>query len=227
MALTEFGTAKESPQRQARVRQARVNALADGPDFGFAGQGAAGVLIAKSATTSLNCPTSPWSEPNTTAPMAPRSVCPFRSIGAAGPPAFPKARAQSQFHGAIIVANARTDFSYCPMLEAATAFIVRTTDCRSPALPIFRRRLVPFAHGVAHGFFSGSSLGLGLEAPAPCGRSRLTASRSSSLSFAAVSKSRTHLRRISAALRCTACSASSSGPAARCRRVPRSMPAGR
>jgi hypothetical protein len=27
------------------------------------------------------------------------------------------------------------------MLEAATAFIVRTTDWRSPALPIFRRRL--------------------------------------------------------------------------------------
>src|ERR1039458_8343390 len=27
------------------------------------------------------------------------------------------------------------------MLEAATVFMVRTTDCRSPAPPIFRRRL--------------------------------------------------------------------------------------
>ena len=29
---------EESHQRQARVRQARMNALADGPDLGFAGQ---------------------------------------------------------------------------------------------------------------------------------------------------------------------------------------------
>ena len=29
---------EEADQRQARVRQARVNALADGPDLGFAGQ---------------------------------------------------------------------------------------------------------------------------------------------------------------------------------------------
>ena len=45
------------------------------------------------------------------------------------------------------------------MLEAARAFMVRTTDWRSPALLIFRRRL---AVGVAHDFSSGAALVLGL-----------------------------------------------------------------
>jgi hypothetical protein len=53
----------------------------------------------------LNWPTSPWSEPNTTAPIAPASVCPFRSGDRGSRLAFPKARAQSQFHGAIVVAQ--------------------------------------------------------------------------------------------------------------------------
>ena len=35
MALTEFGTREEPPQRQARVRQALMNALTDGPNLGF------------------------------------------------------------------------------------------------------------------------------------------------------------------------------------------------
>jgi hypothetical protein len=38
------------------------------------------------------------------------------------------------------------------MLEAAKAFIVRTTDCRSPALLIFRLKLAVFRSWLLLGF---------------------------------------------------------------------------
>ena len=46
-------------RHQAGVRQPRVNALADRPDFFFARQNATSALTTKSASTSLNWPTSP------------------------------------------------------------------------------------------------------------------------------------------------------------------------
>ena len=66
MAWTELGTVKSPSERQARVRETRVHALADRPDLEVARRPARD-LIAKSATTSLNWPTRPWSDPNTIA----------------------------------------------------------------------------------------------------------------------------------------------------------------
>ena len=50
---------EKSHRRQTGVRQPRVNALADGPDSLFAGQQYPALLATKSASKSLNWPTSP------------------------------------------------------------------------------------------------------------------------------------------------------------------------
>ena len=72
MAWTEFGTGKRpiifSPASAKRACTRSPTAHT----CGLPGK-AASVLIAHSATTSLNWPTNPWSDPNTMAPTGPTS----------------------------------------------------------------------------------------------------------------------------------------------------------
>ena len=110
------------------------------------------------------------------------------------------------------------------MLEAARAFIVRTTDWRSPALLDLSAQA---RRGVAHDFSLGSALGFGLWLPLGLGSAWASASsglgwkrasalraismivlRSSSLNLSAVSNRAHTSAGMFAAASCTACSAS-------------------
>ena len=93
---------EKSDQRQARVRQARMNALTDGPDLGFAGQSCEcldriiGHHVIKLAHQSLV-----GSENDRANRTRIGLSFPFHLQG--GWLAFPKACAQPQLHGPIVV----------------------------------------------------------------------------------------------------------------------------
>ena len=141
MRLDGVRHGEEARQRQARVRETRMNALTDGPDPVFAGQSGEGLHriighhVVELAHQSLVRPEHDRAD-------EPRIGSSFAFHDRRGQRAFPEADAQSQLHACDSSRRARAPTcSYWPMLEAAMAFIVRTTDCRSPALSILRRRL--------------------------------------------------------------------------------------
>ena len=133
---------EEPHQRQARVRQARVHALTDGPDSDSSGQRGerlhriVGHHLVELAHQSL------VGTEHDGADRARSVAGPFGSTVTGDAVVLPEStRPTPAPRSDSSRPSARTDFSYCPMLEAAKAFIVRTTDWRSPALLIFRRRL--------------------------------------------------------------------------------------
>ena len=132
------GTAN-APGAACRRRPGGTYALADGPDLRARAarrQGLERVVddhVVEAADQAL------------VGPEHHRADCP-PAAGAAAPAAgaggaSPKAGPQAELDGARVVAQRGHRFSYWPMLAAACAFIARTTDCRSPALSILRRRL--------------------------------------------------------------------------------------
>ena len=117
-----------------------MNALADGPNFGLAGQSSEGFdRIIGHHVVKLTHQSLVGSENDRANGAGVGLSFPFRYRSAArfpeSMPPIPVPRCDSSRP------TRCTDFSYCPMLDAATAFIVRTTDWRSPAPPIFRRIL--------------------------------------------------------------------------------------
>ena len=92
------------------------------------------------------------------------------------------------------------------MLEAARAFIVRTTDWRSPALSIFRRRLAVVSLMASCSGLRG--FGLGWKRASALRAISMIVLRSSSLNLSAVSNRARTSAGMSAAASRTACSAS-------------------
>ena len=147
---------EESHQRQARVRQARMNALTDSPDLGFAGQSCEsldriiGHHLIKLAHQSLV-----GTEHDRANRTGNGLSFPFCNQGRR--PAFPEACAQPQFHSAIVVGQRAHRFLVLSDARGGHGLhrandgleISGTVDLSAQA-----RR------GVAHDFFSGSDLGL-------------------------------------------------------------------
>ena len=142
MAWTEFGTVKSPDQRQARVRQTRMNALADRPDLSFAGQSREGLdriighHVVELPHQSLVGPE------NDRADRTRIGLVLSVSAIAACRLAFPKARAQPQLHGPIIVGQRAHRFLVLPDARCGQGFhraddgleIAGTADLSAQAL---------------------------------------------------------------------------------------------
>ena len=119
--LNGVGHSEESGQRQTGIRQARMNTLADSPDLRFAGQRREGLdriighNVVKLPHQSLIGPENDRADHTSTGWCSP-----FHEGGCR--PVFPKARAQPQFHGPIIVDQRAHRFLVLPDARCGQGF---------------------------------------------------------------------------------------------------------